>query len=548
MLWTYRRAVHDPRPTNGTPSTVPSIRSRHSEGATPRLHLEPDVHEIARGNNEGEGDRFRIDSFRLRPGTNLLRIVPPHPDSTGSYTLNATSEPWCSAKPPQAIKETPMRNRFQAFTSRAPSRYPQALLAICVLLAVPSIAPAQWRRLMNPLIPVSIEHPPRYVLSTDKIIVAPAVGACGDDITAELITGFADRESEVLGREDLALILNVLDLGARSGYSLDKDAALAVGQHVGPGALLRIHVTQCDSERIPSSRTVSRKVGKGDDATTIRVKVRRSTTEFRLRFSVNVTNLATGVTYAAETFSYSPSKYNESEYSQPEYPSAYPLQESALQSAVPDVSKLLFPWTEVKGMTFFNSTKNSCNLKLAHLALVAGDNKNALDLSKQNIELCNSEPKASKTIRSNAYYNAGVMYRVAGEFDTALEHFQQAADLKPGAAIVEEAIQECLDAQEKRQAMLRFEEETDEQREALQAEVAKIEAANEAAEQEQRAKQTLTNEEITLAVRKQLPEWMILARIEASGCDFDLSVDALAALHDAGVPKAVITAMIGCEP
>ena len=165
---------------------------------------------------------------------------------------------------------------------------------------------------MNPLIPVSIKHPPKYVLSTDKIIVAPTVGACGDDITAELITGFGDRESEVLGQEDLALILNVLGLGARIGYSLDKDAALAVGQHVGPGALLRMHVKQCDSERMPSSRTVSRKVGKGDDAETIRVKVHRSTTEFRLRFSVNVTNLATGVTHAAETFSYSPSKYNES--------------------------------------------------------------------------------------------------------------------------------------------------------------------------------------------------------------------------------------------
>ena len=62
------------------------------------------------------------------------------------------------------------------------------------------------------------------------------------------------------------------------------------------------------------------------------------------------------------------------------------------------------------------------------------------------------------------------------------------------------------------------------------------------------AQQALTNEEIALAVQKQLPEWMILARIEASECNFDLSVDALAALHDAGVPKAVITAMIGCEP
>ena len=51
---------------------------------------------------------------------------------------------------------------------------------------------------------------------------------------------------------------------------------------------------------------------------------------------------------------------------------------------------------------------------------------------------------------------------------------------------------------------------------------------------------------VVLAVQKRLPEWMILARIDASECDFDLSFEALAALHEADVPKAVIAAMIGC--
>jgi len=440
-----------------------------------------------------------------------------------------------------------MRNRFQAFTSRDPLRCPQALLAICVLLAISSSAPAQWLSLANPKISVSIEHPPRFNLSTDKIIVAPVIGACGDDISSELIAEFGERESEVLGPADFALILKVLELGARSGYTLAKDAALAVGQHVGPGALLRVRATECDSERTPSSRYVNRKVGKGDDAKTIRVRIYRSTTEVRLRFSVNVTNLATGVTYAAETFSRSRSDHNESEYKQPDYPSVGPLKDSALRSALPEVTKLLFPWTEFRKITFFKSTKKTCNLKLAHLALVAGEIKNALELSKENIELCNSEPKASKTIRSNAYYNAGVMYRVSGEFDTALEYLQQASDLRPGATIIKKAMEECEDAKEKRQAMLRFEEEIDEQREALQAEIAKTEAAQEeAAEQAQRAKQALTNEEIALAVQSELPEEIILARIEASDCDFDLSIEALAALHEAGVPKSVITAMIAC--
>lgn len=156
--------------------------------------------------------------------------------------------------------------------------------------------PAHWRRLMNPQIPVSIEHPPQYVLSTDKIIDAPAVATRGDDITSDLVAEFAERESEVLGPEDLALILKVLDLGPRSCYSLDKDAALALGQHVGPEALLRVRATERDSERPFSSRYVNRQVGKADDAKTIRFKMLRSTTRFRLGFSVNVTDLATGVT------------------------------------------------------------------------------------------------------------------------------------------------------------------------------------------------------------------------------------------------------------
>ena len=158
----------------------------------------------------------------------------------------------------------------------------------------------------------------------------------------------------------------------------------------------------------------------GRDAKTIKVNILRSTTRFQLGLLVNVTNLLTGVTYAAETFSYSGSKYNESEHSRPEYPSAYPLKDSALRSAIADISKLLFPWAEVKQITFFNSVKQTCNLKLAHLALVSGDNERALELSEENIELCNSEPRAGKTIRSNAYFNAGVTYRVSGEFDTVV--------------------------------------------------------------------------------------------------------------------------------
>ena len=66
-----------------------------------------------------------------------------------------------------------MTTRFMPFTSLSTSRCPHVVLAICVLLAVPSIAPSQWRRLMNPLIPVSIEQALQYLSGTQTAQLSP---------------------------------------------------------------------------------------------------------------------------------------------------------------------------------------------------------------------------------------------------------------------------------------------------------------------------------------------------------------------------------------
>ena len=147
-----------------------------------------------------------------------------------------------------------------AYAALSPSGSLQALLAICVLLAVLSIGPARSRHLARPLIPMSITHPSEYNLGTETAVIAPAIGAWGDESSADLNAGLAVRESDVLGREDLALVLSGLGLGALSGYSFDMDGAVAVGHHIGSGAL--VGISACELRKLPPTSTSPKQVNR----------------------------------------------------------------------------------------------------------------------------------------------------------------------------------------------------------------------------------------------------------------------------------------------
>lgn len=136
----------------------------------------------------------------------------------------------------------------------------QALLAICVLLAVLSIVPAPLRHVARPLILMSITHPSEYNLSTETAVIAPATGAWWDERNTDLNAGLTVREFDVLGREDLALVLSGLGLGARIGYSFDMDGAVALGHHIGPGAL--VGISACELRKLPPTSTSPKQVNR----------------------------------------------------------------------------------------------------------------------------------------------------------------------------------------------------------------------------------------------------------------------------------------------
>ena len=71
--------------------TAPIAVAIHTSGGvdTGGELYDPDGGLIAWDDDGGEGLNFRIDTILLRRGTYLLKVVPSHPASTGSYTLHA---------------------------------------------------------------------------------------------------------------------------------------------------------------------------------------------------------------------------------------------------------------------------------------------------------------------------------------------------------------------------------------------------------------------------------------------------------------------------
>ncbi len=402
---------------------------------------------------------------------------------------------------------------------------PRVLAGVCLALGSISAAGGQtaqsWRALTNPTIPVSIDRKPKYDLTNvEKIVFGPSMGACADDIVHDLGIAFAENGVEIVDWRNIERAGGDQDF-AFSGR-VDSAAAAALGERLGPSSLLTVNVSRCDTERMRP--TYKDKKGASDTTT-----IHRAETRAYLRVSVQVADLTDGRVFRATPLSYSDGLYEESEEGVPAHPFESDVLDVVREAAVTDIYRMFFPWTETKAFIFFENKKGQCDLKPAVRALKSGDVERAFELSTQNVELCMNERKAKSTVRSNAFYNAGVLYRVRGEFDAALEHLRKAAELKPGADLVKDAIAECEEA--RGDIVVDFG--------TLQIARPKADAKAEA-----RRETVIGNADIVDMVAKKLPELVMVTKIKMSECDFNLSTEALAALSEAGVPEAVIVAMM----
>ena len=387
----------------------------------------------------------------------------------------------------------------------------------------------------NPSIPVQIQHPPELPLIAETVVFGPATGECSTEIVQALTSRFVDEGLEVIDWQKLDRILGEHDFTFSA--DVDRKSAAEMGRILGPSTLLMIEVARCgtDWQRFESSET--RKNSETD--ATYKVTLYHAKTQVVLTLSVQTVDLTTGRIFDAKPIMHSPVLENQSEEGYPENPSEFEVQDIAFAGVVGDVSRMLLPRVEEKSLVFFDNKK--CNLKAAHEALKRGDREGALTLSQENLEVCKNNPdpkmkqkKRQKTL-ANAHYNLGLMHRIHGDLEAALEYLQEAEKLRP-VEIMAEAVNDCREAIGARDAM-------DSIREEVRQAGLKLRKRKTAKAQAKRSNM-LTNAGVIALVKTGLSEAIILKKIETSPCEFDLSAEALVSLTEAGVGENVIIAMM----
>ncbi len=297
----------------------------------------------------------------------------------------------------------------------------RALLTLLTLgLLLPGLATAGFLDAFVSMVNVELEHPPDLGFTVERIAFAEASGQCSGEFVDALISKFVANGVEVVERERLEDLLESIDFSA-SGYVRDEDA-VALGQILGPSALVFLDVQRCTEEQNRSTK--SSKTKEGTRYTYI------STTTAYFKSSLKIVDVATGRIFSSKVVEETRSDKNTSSDGYPEYPSKYELHDAAIAGATEQVHRMFFPWTEDKELRFFKDSK--CGLKDAYRMIQVGDYEGAEAKSRANLEQCKAESKVKPKVLARAYYNAGMAHFLQDEHAAALSHFEAAHRIKPG--------------------------------------------------------------------------------------------------------------------
>ena len=409
-----------------------------------------------------------------------------------------------------------------------------ATLLTAACLCVASSSSAQfWARLLNPTVTVDMRHPSGFGLEVETLVFGPASGECSNEILGSLIGRFLAEGIRVVNREEADLILAEHQL-TQEGW-VNPESAAAVGELLGPSALVTVNVSRCAVEQEPTyrDRVRTRKDPDTGEEREVREREFFSTTKARLSVFVQVVDMATGQIVGVIRSNHDPQRVNRSEEGQPEFPPAYEVLDTAYAAVHEEAARRLLGWTETRELVFYDD--DDCGLKRAHRALESGMLEQALELSLENLERCSSASGIQANKLARAYYNVGMSHTVLGEYEAGLGYLRHSARFDDGG-IVRDAIQSAESAIRLQEEMRRYEA-------GIESELARRDAARK--EQLKAAAAGLvTNADVVELVAQGLSEAIVIKKIQTSECRFDTSRDGLVGLTNARVPEPVILAMM----
>lgn len=320
------------------------------------------------------------------------------------------------------------------------------VLAAALTLFVGNVGLAQFWDTFNPRVGVQLVHPPGWGVELTRVAFAPAHGQCSNQLLDPVVALFVDAGVEVVDRRRLDSILAGRRLDTNG--SVDAESAVEPGRKLGSGVLLSFRVTRCETEKKPGHRDQD----EGEKG------VRRffvATTKAELKGSLQVVDLTTGRVLKAEPFESHPARQVELEGRMPDFPPENELLDEAIFDVVNNqVRRLFFPWSETRDLIFYDDSE--CGMKQAYRILKAGDTEGALRASLGAVEACKATPGIKPKYVGRAHYNVGMARLLLGDYDGALDSFQETVRLNPGD-IVTEAIAQCVRARQLRAELQRYE-------------------------------------------------------------------------------------------
>lgn len=306
---------------------------------------------------------------------------------------------------------------------------PSFLFVFFVLCASSGLQAQFFKIELQPhTIPVTIPHPPEFNMTVKRVAFGGISGPCSDMLADKIQNVFISNNVEVIDREHLNQIMAEHNFQT-SDYA-DPRTASHLGKIVGAAALVFVRVDECNPERTHLNNTQN--LFNGQTQTTFISKTRIS-----LEASIQTDDLTTGKVMEAKTLKSAPDQEASSPQGYPEFPPVDVVRDTAMQSVAQQVYQLFFPWTQQVQLPFYSD--KDCGLREEFDLFKRGDHEGALKLSLSNLDQCKAGRKTKEKTLARAYYDAGVAYFAAGDYQDAQTYLHQAMESKGADAVAQAA-------------------------------------------------------------------------------------------------------------
>lgn len=381
------------------------------------------------------------------------------------------------------------------------------LSIVPVLVALGACSAPRYADFGNLTVPVEVRHPPRVGFVVEEVAIAPL-----DRSRLPTRVVGADDLDPVTCRNELvqAVTEKLLELGI---------AVVQYGNHQGADAVVAIDVTRCSTERDTSHTMTEIVETVGGNTRRREVPVYHAATRMDFAVLVEVADPSSNNrVVASRMITHQPESVESSTDGYPDSPSAtFPLRE-AYAHALVEIEPLFVEQVDANSISFFDDER--CDLNPAFSAVHSGNYERAMELSLENAESC--EDVAA------AHYNVGVLHRIMGDFEAAMEHLRRASEADPANAVIRSAMAEVRSAQDAAASRARVQQY----------------AIEEERQDAARAGEVVTNADVLRMIEEGLPDAIVIQVIETSEVEFDVRPATLVQLNRQGVSQAVISAMI----